>query len=46
MREETEFRPKPMVEVGGLPLLWHIMKVYGEHGLNEFVLLPRLPRRR
>src|SRR6478609_2261730 len=37
MREETEFRPKPMVEIGGLPLLWHIMKGYGEHGLNEFV---------
>jgi len=29
MREETEFRPKPMVDVGGLPLLWHIMKGYG-----------------
>ena len=29
MREETEFRPKPMVEVGGLPVLWHIMKVLG-----------------
>src|SRR4051794_15618955 len=37
MREETEFRPKPMVEVGGRPLLWHIMKTYGEHGLNRFV---------
>ena len=37
MREETEFRPKPMVEIGGLPLLWHIMKGYGEHGLNELV---------
>ena len=45
MREETEFRPKPMVEIGGLPLLWHIMKGYGEHGLDEFVLLPGLPRR-
>jgi glucose-1-phosphate cytidylyltransferase len=38
MREETEFRPKPMVEVGGRPLLWHIMKLYAAHGLNEFVL--------
>jgi glucose-1-phosphate cytidylyltransferase len=37
MREETEFRPKPMVEVGGRPLLWHIMKIYGAHGLSRFV---------
>ena len=37
MREETEYRPKPMVQVGGRPLLWHIMKLYAEHGLNEFV---------
>jgi glucose-1-phosphate cytidylyltransferase len=37
MREETEYRPKPMVEVGGRPLLWHIMKLYAHHGLNEFV---------
>ncbi len=38
LREETEFRPKPMVEVGGRPLLFHIMKLYEHHGLNEFVL--------
>jgi glucose-1-phosphate cytidylyltransferase len=38
MREETEFRPKPMVEVGGRPLVWHIMKHYAAHGLDEFVL--------
>jgi glucose-1-phosphate cytidylyltransferase len=38
MREETEYRPKPMVEVGGRPLLWHIMKTYSAHGLNDFVL--------
>src|SRR4051794_41973626 len=38
MREETEFRPKPMVEVGGRPLLWHIMKGYAAHGLDDFVL--------
>src|SRR3954465_5584527 len=38
MREETEFRPKPMVEVGGRPLLWHIMKLYAAHGFDEFVL--------
>jgi glucose-1-phosphate cytidylyltransferase len=38
LREETEFRPKPMVEIGGRPILWHIMKVFGHHGLREFVL--------
>jgi glucose-1-phosphate cytidylyltransferase len=38
MREETEFRPKPMVEVGGRPLLWHIMKMYSGHGFEDFVL--------
>ena len=37
MREETEYRPKPMVEVGGRPLLWHIMKIYASAGLNDFV---------
>src|SRR4051794_13730340 len=37
MREETEYRPKPMVEVGGRPLLWHIMKIYAAHGLKDFV---------
>ena len=38
MREETEFRPKPMVEVGGRPVLWHIMKLYDRHGFKEFVV--------
>ncbi len=38
LREETEFRPKPMVEIGGRPILWHIMKVFAHHGLHEFVL--------
>lgn len=38
MREETEFRPKPMVEVGGRPVLWHIMKVLGTQGITEFVI--------
>lgn len=38
LREETEFRPKPMVEVGGKPILWHIMKLYAHHGLRRFVL--------
>jgi glucose-1-phosphate cytidylyltransferase len=37
MREETEYRPKPMVEVGGRPLLWHIMKLYAAYGLRDFV---------
>lgn len=39
MREETEFKPKPMVEVGGKPLLWHIMKNFAHHGHTEFVVL-------
>lgn len=38
IREETEFRPKPMVEVGGRPLLWHIMKNFAVHGVREFVV--------
>ena len=46
MREETEYRPKPMVEVGGRPLLWHIMKIYAAAGLHRLRLLPGLPRRR
>lgn len=38
MREETEFRPKPMVEVGGRPVLWHIMKVLGQKNIQDFVV--------
>ena len=38
LREETEFRPKPMVEIGGRPILWHIMKLYAHSGFREFVL--------
>lgn len=38
LREETEFRPKPMVEIGGRPILWHIMKIYAHAGFREFVL--------
>lgn len=38
LREETEFRPKPMVEVGGRPILWHIMKLYAHHGFRDFIL--------
>ena len=38
MREETEFRPKPMVEIGGRPILWHIMKGLSVHGIRDFVI--------
>lgn len=36
--EETHLKPKPMVEVGGKPILWHIMKIYSAHGVNEFII--------
>jgi glucose-1-phosphate cytidylyltransferase len=36
--EETHLRPKPMIEIGGKPILWHIMKLYSTHGVNEFVV--------
>jgi glucose-1-phosphate cytidylyltransferase len=36
--EETSARPKPMVEIGGKPILWHILKIYSAHGVNEFVI--------
>jgi glucose-1-phosphate cytidylyltransferase len=39
MREETEFKPKPMVEIGGRPVLWHLMKLLSAQGINEFVIL-------
>jgi glucose-1-phosphate cytidylyltransferase len=38
LSEETVLRPKPMVEIGGKPMLWHIMKLYSAHGVNEFVI--------
>jgi glucose-1-phosphate cytidylyltransferase len=38
LSEETVLRPKPMVEIGGRPILWHIMKIYERHGFNDFVL--------
>src|SRR5579859_5941931 len=38
LREETEFRPKPLVDIGGRPILWHIMKLYAHHGFRDFVL--------
>jgi len=36
--EETHLKPKPMVEIGGKPLLWHILKIYSSHGINDFVI--------
>lgn len=36
--EETALRPKPMIEIGGMPILWHIMKIYSYYGVNEFVI--------
>ena len=36
--EETEFKPKPMIEIGGMPILWHIMKEYSFYGFNEFII--------
>ena len=39
LSEETDIRPKPMVEIGGKPILWHIMKIYSHYGFNDFVIL-------
>ena len=36
--EESHMRPKPMIEIGGMPLLWHIMKIYSHHGINDFII--------
>jgi glucose-1-phosphate cytidylyltransferase len=38
LSEETGTRPKPMVEIGGRPILWHILKIYSQHGINDFVI--------
>lgn len=38
LSEETHLKPKPMVEIGGRPILWHIMKTYSAHGINEFII--------
>ena len=38
IREETANKPKPMIEVGGKPILWHILKMYSSHGINEFII--------
>lgn len=37
--EESHLRPKPMIEIGGMPMLWHIMKIYSHHGINDFIIL-------
>ncbi len=36
--EETDAKPKPMIEIGGMPIIWHIMKIYSHHGINEFII--------
>src|SRR5205814_107607 len=38
LAEETSTRPKPMIEIGGHPILWHILKIYSAHGINDFVI--------
>ncbi|HRG57642.1 MAG TPA: glucose-1-phosphate cytidylyltransferase [Bacteroidia bacterium] len=38
LSEETVLKPKPMVEIGGMPILWHIMKIYSKHGFNDFIV--------
>ena len=38
LSEETNIKPKPMIEIGGRPILWHIMKIYSAHGINDFII--------
>ena len=38
LSEETNLKPKPMVEIGGKPILWHIMKFYSDYGINDFII--------
>lgn len=38
LSEETSLKPKPMVEIGGMPILWHVMKIYSAHGINQFII--------
>ena len=38
LREETESKPKPMVEIGGRPIVWHVMKTFAHHGYKDFIL--------
>jgi NDP-sugar pyrophosphorylase family protein len=36
--EESHLKPKPMIEIGGRPILWHVMKIYSHHGINDFII--------
>ena len=36
--EESHLKPKPMIEIGGMPIIWHIMKIYSYYGINEFII--------
>ena len=36
--EESHLKPKPMIEIGGMPILWHIMKIYSEYNIKEFIM--------
>ena len=36
--EESQARPKPMVEIGGRPILWHVLKIYSQHGIRDFII--------
>jgi glucose-1-phosphate cytidylyltransferase len=38
LSEETAVRPKPMIEIGGMPVLWHLLKIYSHHGINDFII--------
>ena len=38
LSEATDLKPKPMIEIGGKPILWHIMKTYSHHGINDFII--------
>ena len=38
LSEETSTRPKPLVDIGGMPIMWHIMKIYASHGVKNFVI--------
>ena len=43
LSEETEMKPKPLIEIGGKPILWHILKIYSAHGINDFIICCGLP---
>ena len=44
LSEETDIKPKPMVEIGGKPILWQIMKIYSHYGFNDFIIYISLDR--